>query len=59
MASLANDDEKLKLYKALQHYITETNALENLLKSTLSEKKSKSGSGNSSPEFGREKEGQT
>jgi hypothetical protein len=49
-----SEDEKLKLYTALQTYISESNALETLLKSTLKEKKA-SGSAHSSPEFGKDR----
>jgi hypothetical protein len=45
----------VKLYKALQTYISESNTLENLLKSTLKGKKSDAGSAHSSPEFGRDR----
>ena len=50
-----SEEEKVKLYKALQTYISESNTLENLLKSTLKEKKSDAGSAHSSPEFGRDR----
>jgi hypothetical protein len=47
-----SDQEKMKLYQALQHYITESNVLETLLKSTLKESKNERKSISSSPEFG-------
>ena len=55
MTQTMSEEEKLKLYKALQTYISESNTLENLLKSTLKEKKSGEGSTHSSPEFGRDR----